>query len=85
MARLKVYLYEYFDRVLKRDRRSPDYATADAITELGGTIIAESERMVEEDLLDERGIIRAAKMPPREIPQSASRRADPNDAGAGRG
>ena len=33
MAQVKVYLYDYFDRLLKRDRRSTDFATADAITE----------------------------------------------------
>ena len=67
MAAVKVYQYDYFDRLLKRDRRCPDFATADAIMEMGGTIIAESERMVEEDLLDEKGIIRAANLPPREL------------------
>ena len=31
MADVKVYLFDYFDRLLKRDRRSTFYATADAI------------------------------------------------------
>jgi hypothetical protein len=67
MAAVKVYLYDYFDRLLKRDRRSTDYATADAIAAMGATIIAESERVVDDELLDDEGIIRAGKMPPRDI------------------
>lgn len=65
MAAARVYLYDYFDRLLKCDRRSTDYATADAIAAMGGTIIAESLRVVDEGLLDDRGVIRAADLPPR--------------------
>jgi hypothetical protein len=85
MAQVKVYLYDYFDRVLKRDRRSTDFATADAIMEMGGTIIAESERLVDDELPDDSGTIVAAKMPPRELPAGRSRWLDPNDVGAGPG
>src|SRR3954469_25977521 len=85
MAAVKVYLYDYFDRLLKRDRRSTDYATADAISALGGTIIAESERVIDDGLLDEDGTIRAAKLPPREVPDGRTRWMDPNDVGVGPG
>ena len=47
MADVKVYLFDYFDRLLKRDRRSTYYATADAIAGEGATIIAESVRIHE--------------------------------------
>ena len=85
MAMVKVYLYDYFDRLLKRDRRSTDYATADAIAELDATIIAESERVVDDELLEDNGTIRAANLPPREMPASRSRWIDSNDAGVGPG
>lgn len=73
MALLKVYQYDYFDRLLKRDRRSQDYATGDAIAAMGGTIIAESVRVVDEGLLDARGFIKAADLPPR-VPDTDSER-----------
>lgn len=85
MIPVKVYLYDYFDRLLKRDRRSTDYATADAIAAMGGTIIAESERVVDDALLEEDGTIRAANLPPREVPDSRGRWTDPNDIGLGPG
>jgi hypothetical protein len=75
MATIKVYRYDYFDRVLKRDRRSVDYATGDAISLLGGTIIVETERVVDEDWLEEDGTIRCADVfmeppvPAREVPR----------------
>ena len=65
MANVKVYQYDYYDRLLKRERRSLEFATADTIAEMGATIIAESERIVDEDLLDERGVISARDLPPR--------------------
>ena len=64
MAKLRVYRYDYFDTLLKRDRRSVDYATADAIAEQGGTILAESMREVDESLIPDSGTIRAADVPP---------------------
>ena len=67
MANVKVYQYDYYDRLLKHERRSLEFATADAIMEMGGTIIAESERILDEDLLDERGVIAARDLPPREF------------------
>ena len=85
MAAVKVYLYDYFDRLLKRDRRSTDYATADAISGMGGTIIAESERVVDDALLDDKGIIGAAKLPPRPLGSGDGRWIDPDDARVGPG
>jgi hypothetical protein len=85
MAQVKVYLFDYFDRLLKRDRRSTDYATADAIAAKSGTIIAESERMVDDELLDEDGTIRPGKLPPREVAAERPRWNDPNDVGVGPG
>ena len=84
MADVKVYLYDYFDRLLKRDRRSTLYATADFIAEQGATIIAESEKIVDEDLLNEDSTIAAHKIPPRdESTPPRGRRIDPNDVGVG--
>jgi len=71
MATVKVYQYDYFDRLLKRDRRSTDFATADAIMTMGATIISESERVVDEGLLQEDEHVPPAHMPPREIPGRA--------------
>ncbi len=67
MARVKVYRYDYFDRLLKRDRRSVDYATSDAIAEIGGTILAESMREVDDRIVPDSGIVRAADLPKAEI------------------
>lgn len=74
MVKLKVYQFDYFDNLLKRNRRSVDYGTADAIMERGGTIIAESVRAIDEDLIPDSGFVRAADMPPRteeEMPVAA--------------
>lgn len=71
MATVKVYQYDYYDRLLKRDRRSTDFATADAIMEMGATILSETERIVDEELLQQDEHVRAADMPPREIPEGA--------------
>ena len=71
MATVKVYQYDYYDRLLKRDRRSTDFATADAIMQMGATILSESERQVDEALLQEDEHVRAADMPPRDIPERA--------------
>ena len=60
MATVKVYRYDYFDRLLKHDRRSVDYATADAIAAIGGTILAESVREVDDRIVPDDGIVRAA-------------------------
>ena len=62
MATVRVYRYDYFDRLLKRDRRSVDYATADAIAEMGGTILAESVREVDDRVVGDDGIMRAADL-----------------------
>lgn len=84
MADVKVYQYDYFDRLLKRDRRSTLYATADFIAEQGATIIAESEKIVDDDLLDDDGTIAAHKIPPREESTPPPQRwNDPNDVGVG--
>jgi len=71
MASVKVYQYDYFDRLLKRDRRSTDFATADAIMQAGATILSESERLVDESVLQEDEHVRIADMPPRELPERA--------------
>ena len=69
MAAVKVYRYDYYDTLLKRDRRSVDYATADAIMEMSGTILVETEKLVDERLNDGDGKIRAMdvfmEVPPR--------------------
>ncbi len=67
MARVKVYRYDYFDRLLKRDRRSVDYATADAIAAMHGTILAESMREIDDALLGDDGVMRAADLQRAEI------------------
>jgi len=71
MAMVKVYQYDYYDRLLKRDRRSTDFATADAIMQSGATVLSETERLVDEDLLQKDEHVNAADMPPREIPERA--------------
>ena len=88
MAKVNVYQYDYFDRLLKRDRRSVDFATADAIAKMGATILAESVRAVDEDLLDDDGVIKAKDLPPREVePRVEERRlwARPHGARMGPG
>ena len=92
MADIKVYLFDYFDRLLKRDRRSTLYATADAIAAQGATIIAESEKIGKGDrvevveVLNDDGTIAAHKIPPREeSPPARPRWNDPNDVGVGPG
>lgn len=62
MAAMKVYRYDYYDRVLKRDRRSVDYATGDAIQGMGGTILVETEQTVDDEMLEEDGTIRAGQV-----------------------
>lgn len=66
MADARVYLYDYFDGLLKCERRSTEYATSDAISTKRGTIIAESMKLVDEDLVGPDGHIRAADIPPRD-------------------
>lgn len=79
MASLKVYRYDFYDPLLKRDRRSVDYATADAIQEQHGQILVETERTVDEDLIDDDGTIRAAHVfmeappPPTRRPSATAR------------
>ena len=67
MATLKVYRYRFYDPQLKHDRMSVDYATADAVTEQRGTILGETERTVDEDVVGDDGTVRAMDMPPREL------------------
>ena len=79
MAHVRVYQFDYFDPLLKRYRRSADFATSDAIAERHATILAESERFVDEDLLDDAGFIKAKDLPPREVSErepSLARRQD---------
>jgi hypothetical protein len=67
MATVKVYRYDYFDRLLKRDRRSVDYATSDAISGMGGTILGESMREVDDRVVGDDGIMRAADLTKAEV------------------
>ena len=59
MAAVKVYRYDYYDPVLKCERRSVDYATGDRIMEMSGKILVETQREIDEDILEEDGTIRA--------------------------
>jgi hypothetical protein len=68
MAAINVYRYDFYDPVLKRERRSVDYATGDAIMALGGRILSDTVQNVEEELLEDDGSIRCAHVfaePPR--------------------
>jgi len=62
MASINVYRYDYYDPVLKRDRRSVDYATGDAISKLRGTILSDTLQSVDEDVLEGDGTIRASRV-----------------------
>ena len=62
MAAINVYRYDYYDPVLKRDRRSVDYATGDAIMKIRGTILSDTFQSVDEDLLEDDGTIRASRV-----------------------
>ena len=73
MEIVKVYRYDYFDRLLKRDRRSVDYGTADAIAAMGGTILAESMREVDDRIVPDDGIVRAADLPKGEVSEEEVR------------
>jgi len=81
MASLKVYRYDFYDPLLKRDRRSVDYATADAIQERHGQILVETERLVDEDFIEDDGTIRAAhvfmELPPARGPSRTARAGRP--------
>ena len=57
-----VYRYDFYDRALMRDRRSEDYATAEAIERLGGVILAETAREVADARVDAWGVVRAVDM-----------------------
>jgi hypothetical protein len=72
----KVYRYDFYDRVLKRDRRSVDYATADAIQEMHGTILSDTERVVDDELIGNDGTIRAMQVF-MEPPARPARRQEP--------
>ena len=76
MALINVYRFDFYDPVLKRDRRSVDYATGDAIMEMGGKILSETVQSVEEVLIDDEETIRAAHvfMEPPVTPQPTARR-----------
>ncbi len=65
MATLRVYQYDYFDRQLMRPRRSEDFATSDAIQEMGATALSETVRFVEEDVIDDNGHVKWADLMPR--------------------
>ena len=79
MATITVYRYDFYDPVLKCDRRSVDYATGDAIMAMGGKILSDTVQNIEEDLLDEDGTIRCSHVfmeaPVRRPPPAARRMA----------
>jgi hypothetical protein len=62
MAAINVYRYDYYDPVLKCDRRSVDYATGDAIMEMRGTILSDTLKSVDEEVLERDGTIRASRV-----------------------
>jgi hypothetical protein len=76
---INVYRYDYYDPVLKRDRRSVDYATGDAVMAMGGKILSDTMQSVEEEFLEDDGTIRAihvfAEPPARPRPHTGARRA----------
>ncbi len=78
MAAINVYRYDFYDPVLKCDRRSVDYATGDAIMALGGKILSDTVQKVEEEMLEDDGSIRAmhvfSEFPRRRAPEPGSRR-----------
>jgi hypothetical protein len=59
MATINVYRYDYYDPVLKHERRSVDYATGDAAMAMGARVLSETVQSVEEELLEDDGTIRA--------------------------
>ena len=78
MATVKVYRYDYYDSLLKRDRRSVDYATGDAISGMSGKILADTVHEVDERLLEDDGKIRASMLfmdppPPKSRPEPRAR------------
>lgn len=81
MATLEVYRYDFYDPVLKRERRSIDYATPEAIAALHAKMLVDTVQTVDEILLDDDGTIRASHVfmepPPvvRGRPRPAPRRA----------
>jgi hypothetical protein len=79
MATINVYRYDFYDPVLKHERRSVDYATGDAAMAMGARVLSETVQSVEEDLLDDDGTIRAvhvfAEPPARPVKHAGTRRA----------
>lgn len=83
-----VYRYDFYDRALMHDRRSDDYATADAIQQLGGVVLPETAREIDDGLVDAWGMVKnsdlaqsraAAATPPTETlrnPAEPTREAD---------
>lgn len=67
MTMVRVYQFDYFDSLLKRDRRAIEYGTADAIAARHGSILAETMREVDDSFLNGDGFIRAGDMPPRDL------------------
>ena len=79
MATINVYRYDFYDPVLKHERRSVDYVTGDAAKAMGAKVLSETVQTVEEDLLDDDGTIRAvhvfAEPPARPVKHAGTRRA----------
>jgi hypothetical protein len=79
----RVYRYDFLDRALMRERRSDDYATAEAIERLGGTILPETARDIDDERVDDWGVVKAADIarsraaPPAPSPESLRNPAQP--------
>ncbi len=57
-----VYRYDYLDRQLMRERRSEDYATADAVDRLGGRVVVDTRREIDDAKVDAWGLVRPQDM-----------------------
>jgi len=79
----RVYRYDFLDRALMRDRRSDDYATAEAIERLGGTILPETARDIDDGLVDDWGVVKVADIarsrpaPPTAAPEGLRNPSEP--------
>lgn len=57
-----VYRYDFHDPASMHDRRSDDYATAEAIERLGATILPETAREIDDARVDAWGVVKATDM-----------------------
>jgi hypothetical protein len=61
MAKIPVYRFRYFSQAQQAWTEAPDYATEKAIRSIGGELIADSEKLVEEGLVSFSGILGATQ------------------------